>query len=149
MKVMGITAGRKGGNSEVLLKEALSACKEQGAEVSWINLHDFKVNPCTGCEGCVMNTVKGKKEPFCVWNGKDDFAAISNKMLEMDILIYAIPTYDLMPAGIYINSRALLMKYPTVWAVLSPWAGLPTLGRACLWKGLRPPHLLRRLKLWI
>lgn len=113
MKVMGITAGRKGGNSEVLLKEALSACKEQGAEVSWINLHDFKVNPCTGCEGCVMNTVKGKKEPFCVWNGKDDFAAISNKMLEMDILIYAIPTYDLMPAGIYINFAHRSLPYET------------------------------------
>lgn len=29
-KVMGMTAGRKDSNSEILLKEALLACQEQG-----------------------------------------------------------------------------------------------------------------------
>ncbi len=102
MRAMGITCGRKGGNSEVLLKEALLACQEQGAEVSFINLHDFKINPCTGCEGCTINTMKGGKEPFCVWNGKDDYEAIARKMLEMDIIITSVPTYDLMPAAYYL-----------------------------------------------
>ncbi len=32
-KVMGVTAGRKNSNSEILLKEALLACQEMGAEV--------------------------------------------------------------------------------------------------------------------
>lgn len=31
-KVMGITAGRKNSNSEILLKEALTVCEAQGAE---------------------------------------------------------------------------------------------------------------------
>ena len=33
-KVMGITAGRKNSNSEILLKEALLACQEAGADVT-------------------------------------------------------------------------------------------------------------------
>ena len=32
-KVMGVTAGRKDSNSEILTKEALLACQEMGAEV--------------------------------------------------------------------------------------------------------------------
>ena len=31
-QVMGVTAGRKDSNCEILLKEALLACREQGAE---------------------------------------------------------------------------------------------------------------------
>ncbi len=46
MKIMGINCGRPGGNTEVLLKEALMACEAQGAEVVWLNLHDAKINPC-------------------------------------------------------------------------------------------------------
>ena len=45
MKIMGINCGRPGGNTEVLLKEALMACEAQGAEVIWLNLHDAKINP--------------------------------------------------------------------------------------------------------
>ena len=40
-KIMGVTAGRKNSNSEILLKEALMACEELGAEVRMINLKDF------------------------------------------------------------------------------------------------------------
>lgn len=103
MKVMGITAGRKGGNSEVLLKEALCACIENGAEVSWINLHDFKINPCTGCEGCTINIMKGGKEAFCIHKDKDDYFEIATKMLEMDAIIISVPTYDLLPSSTYLT----------------------------------------------
>lgn len=51
-KVMGITAGRKNGNSEILLKQALMACEEAGAEVTMINLRDFNIQDCTGCTAC-------------------------------------------------------------------------------------------------
>lgn len=43
LKIMGVTAGRKSGNSEILLKQALMACKDLGAEVRMINLHDFNL----------------------------------------------------------------------------------------------------------
>ena len=54
MKIMGIVAGRHNGNSEILVKEALNAAKEKGAEVTLINLFDYNILPCTGCESCTM-----------------------------------------------------------------------------------------------
>ena len=40
-KIMGVTAGRKNSNSEILLKEALMACEELGAEVRMIKSQGF------------------------------------------------------------------------------------------------------------
>ena len=37
IKVMGVASGRKDSNTEILLKEALIACEEAGAEVRMIN----------------------------------------------------------------------------------------------------------------
>lgn len=69
IKVMEITAGRKNGNSEILLKEALTACEEAGAEVTMINLRDFNILDCTACTkamsqgkyvGCTLDAKDGK-----------------------------------------------------------------------------------------
>ena len=63
MKVLGIVAGRHNGNSEILVKEALLACQEAGAECKLINLFDYNIEHCTGCEGCTMqmgNVAMGK-----------------------------------------------------------------------------------------
>ena len=70
-KVMGITAGRKNSNSEILLKEALMACEEKGAEIVMINLKDYKILPCTGCTSCTKNMSMGKNAG-CVLDDKDD-----------------------------------------------------------------------------
>ena len=44
MKILGIVAGRHNGNSEILVKEALLACQEAGAECKLINLFDYNIN---------------------------------------------------------------------------------------------------------
>lgn len=62
-KVMGITAGRKDSNCEILLKEALLACQEMGAEVRMINLKDFDLLDCNGCTACTMGMSMGKHVP--------------------------------------------------------------------------------------
>ena len=62
MKVMGIVAGRHNGNSEIAVKEALLACQEAGAECQLINLFDYNILPCTGCEGCTM---AGSCDGYC------------------------------------------------------------------------------------
>ena len=54
MKVLGIVAGRHNGNSEILVKEALLACQEAGADCKLINLFDYHIEHCTGCESCTM-----------------------------------------------------------------------------------------------
>ena len=43
MKVLGIVAGRHNGNSEILVKEALLACQEAGADCKLINLFDYHI----------------------------------------------------------------------------------------------------------
>lgn len=101
-KVMGIGAGRKNGNSEILLKEALLVCQQQGAEVTMINLHDYNIEPCTGCECCTMGMAQGKKVD-CTLIRKDDKDKITKVMLEQDAVIFGVPTYDLMPASIYLT----------------------------------------------
>ena len=61
-KIMGITAGRKNGNSEILLKEALMACEEAGAEVTMINLRDFHLitRDLVCCTACTKAMSMGK-----------------------------------------------------------------------------------------
>ena len=65
MKVMGIVAGRHNGNSEILVKQALTAVKYAGGEAILINLFDYDIKPCSGCESCTIgmeNAFKEKKE---------------------------------------------------------------------------------------
>ena len=50
MKVLGLSCGRRMGNSEVLLREALAETENRGADIEIIRLGDLAVKPCTGCE---------------------------------------------------------------------------------------------------
>lgn len=43
MKILAVTAGRKHGNGEILVKEALMRAEELGAQVKIINLHDYNI----------------------------------------------------------------------------------------------------------
>lgn len=107
---MGVHAGRKNGNSAVLLKESLISCQEMSAEITLINLHDYKINSCTGCVACTRNLISGKT-PRCVWDDKDDMEKIMEIFLQQDGFILGVPTYDLMPAGIYINFSNRFIRY--------------------------------------
>lgn len=62
MKVMGIVAGRHNGNSEILVKQALTAVKDAGGEAILINLFDYDIKPCSGCESCTIGMEKAFKE---------------------------------------------------------------------------------------
>lgn len=111
-KVMGITAGRKNGNSEILLKEALSVCEAQGADVTMINLRDFHILDCTGCTACTKAMSQGK-HIGCTLDGKDDKKKIMDAMLSQDAVIFSVPTYDLMPASAYLTFAHRSLSYET------------------------------------
>jgi len=105
MRLLGISAGRKMGNSEILLKEALMAAEQAGdIEVEIIRLHDLKIKYCTGCEACV----KPGNTEGCIIKG-DDMPFIKKKLSECDGLIISSPTYLLRPPAIYfaLNERFL------------------------------------------
>ncbi|HWR45501.1 flavodoxin family protein [Sporomusa sp.] len=100
MKLVAITAGRKLGNTEICVKEALMAAEELGAEVQMINLHDCNIKPCTGCEVCTMMMAKGER-PKCIHKDKDDMDKIMDIALNANGLIIGAPTYEMQPAALY------------------------------------------------
>ncbi|WP_455530139.1 flavodoxin family protein [Ruminococcus sp.] len=111
-KVMGITAGRKNSNSEILLKEALLVCQEQGAEVTMINLRDFNLIDCTGCTSCTMGMSLGKNTG-CVLAEKDDKDKIMQVMLDQDAVIFSAPSYALMPSSLFLKFMHRNLAYET------------------------------------
>lgn len=112
IKVMGVAAGRKDSNSEILLKEALIACEEAGAEVTMINLRDYNLMDCIGCTSCTIGMSQGKNVG-CVLDAKDDKKKIMEALLNQDAVIYSVPTYDLMPASNYLTFAQRSLSYET------------------------------------
>lgn len=100
MKLLGLCAGRKMGNSEILLKEALMAAKEElGIEVALLRLHDLKIKPCIGCISCSKDQQSGGTGK-CVLKG-DDMPFFNEKLLECDGIILSSPVYILGPPGYF------------------------------------------------
>ena len=115
-KIIGIVAGRHNGNSEILVKEALMACEEQGMECALVNLFDYEIIPCTGCEGCTMQMgaiAMGKQKEYkgCVLKDKDDMDRIVNAVQTSDGLIIGVPTYDLAPSALYLKYAHRALAY--------------------------------------
>jgi multimeric flavodoxin WrbA len=131
MKVLGITCGRKNGNSELLLKQAFKALEENcGAETSYIRLQEAYIKACTGCETCMINRIKGNVEFRCIHKPEEDhFFFIEQKMREADALIFSMPVYYILPVGIAItflnklhssgNFRDLTRNKPKVGATIT------------------------------
>jgi multimeric flavodoxin WrbA len=85
MKVLGILGSpRVGGNSDILLDQALTGSKEAGAHVEKIVLVKKKISGCLDCGQC--NEAGG-----CVI--KDDMQVIRKKILEADAIIHSVPLY--------------------------------------------------------
>lgn len=101
MKILAVTCGRKNGNGEILAKEALMRAEELGAEVKMINLHDYNITPCSGCESCTVKFTQKGEAPECVYKNKDDMDLIMKEWLSADGVITVVPAYSFMPAGIY------------------------------------------------
>ena len=87
MKVLGFAGSpRKDGNSEFLVKEALRAAQEEGAEVELILLREKNIKPCDACYYCVT-----KNPGKC--HIKDDVQEIYPKLESADGIIIGSPTH--------------------------------------------------------
>ncbi len=85
MKVLGIAGSpRKGGNTDILLGEAMKGAGDSGAETEVIYLRDYKISPCLGCHEC-------DKEGICIL--KDDMQEIYGKLVQADRIIFTSPIY--------------------------------------------------------
>lgn len=85
MKILGIMGSpRVGGNSDVLLEEALEGAKDATAAVEKIILDKKKIAGCKDCKKC-------NETGICVI--KDDMLEIQKKILEADAIIHSVPVY--------------------------------------------------------
>jgi multimeric flavodoxin WrbA len=105
LKVIGIsTSPRFGGNSDLLLRQALAGAESAGAETEYIRLADFKIAPCIECNHCYKTGVCAVK---------DDYHILSEKMLEADRLIFATPIFFM---AVCAQAKALIDRCQCLWA---------------------------------
>jgi len=85
MKVLGIVCSpRKGGNTEVLVQEALTGAQTCGAETELLTVWDKDIKPCDGCLSC-------EKTGKC--HIEDDVQEIYLKLSDADGIIWGTPVY--------------------------------------------------------
>ena len=85
LKILGIsTSPRPKGNSDLLLRQALSGAEQAGAQVEYVRLCDYKIEGCRECYAC---SATGRCQV------RDDYQPILDKMLQADRIIFATPVF--------------------------------------------------------
>jgi multimeric flavodoxin WrbA len=104
MKVLGIYGSpRKGGNSDLLLDEALRGAADAGAEVKSVRCCDMDIGGCVECAGC---DATGE----CVVD--DDMQQVYPLLQEANVIILASPMFFYsVPA----QAKALIDRCQAMW----------------------------------
>jgi multimeric flavodoxin WrbA len=85
MKILGIVCSpRKGGNTEILVKEALEAAREAGGETELMLVAEKNIAPCDGCGAC-------EGDGICVID--DDMQEMYQQLELADGVIFGTPVY--------------------------------------------------------
>jgi multimeric flavodoxin WrbA len=92
---------RKGGNTELLLKEVISELNDSGWETELVKVGGTSIHGCLACGKCFEN-----KDNQCA-NKEDIFNDIFSKMLRADAMILGSPTYF---AAISADLKALIER---------------------------------------
>jgi multimeric flavodoxin WrbA len=88
MKVLGINCSpRKGGNTEILIKEVFKALEKEGIRTEFFQLGGKNVNGCIACMKC-----RKKKDGFC-HQKNDVINQCIKRMLKADAIIIGSPVY--------------------------------------------------------
>jgi multimeric flavodoxin WrbA len=104
VKIVGICGSpRRGGNTEILLKEALRGAGDAGAEVEEVFLRDKTISPCLEIYGCT-------KEGRCVIT--DDFHEVAEKMIQADGVILASPIFFYTVSA---HTKMLIDRCQSLW----------------------------------
>lgn len=81
--ILGISGGKEGGNTDIMVKAALKECEEAGLETEFVNISKKSILSCTDCDVC--------KESDCPI--KDDMPGLLRLMQEAEGMIVGSPTY--------------------------------------------------------
>jgi multimeric flavodoxin WrbA len=117
-KVVAINGSPRKRHTQGLLEQISALLAVDGIDVTVINLYDYHISACAGCEVCM------RKTSHC-WQ-KDDSARIMDQMMAADGLILASPVYVMSISGLL---KTLIDK--TAWWVHRPQlVGKPVLSVA-------------------
>ncbi|RDU24628.1 flavodoxin family protein [Anaerosacchariphilus polymeriproducens] len=102
MNILGLSFGRKMGNTDILVKEALYGAKEAAlnANIRFINTVKLEIGRCIGCGACSDSLSKGGDNNCIV---KDDFDYVEEAIRQADVIIVGAPVYVLQPVGQFKN----------------------------------------------
>ncbi|HDN79929.1 MAG: flavodoxin family protein [Chloroflexi bacterium] len=104
--ILGIAGSpRQGGNTELLLDQALAGARSAGADTEKIVLSKLQIQGCTHCEGCLET---GR----CVI--RDDMDLLYMKFREMEALFIAAPIYFL---GLPSQLKAVIDRCEAFWVL--------------------------------
>lgn len=92
---------RKGGNTELLLKEVLNELDRAGWETELVKIGGTSIRGCTACEKCFEN-----QDNQCALT-KDKFNDLYTKMLKADAVALGSPTYF---AAVSADLKALIER---------------------------------------
>ena len=85
MKILGIVCSpRREGNTEIMVREALEAAQQAGAETELVLVADKEIGPCDGCEAC-------REDGACIID--DDMQEVYRQLEEADGVIFGTPVY--------------------------------------------------------
>lgn len=101
MKLAAFSAGRKNGNTEVFIKEALMAAEEMGVEVALYRLNDFELSACTACAPMICPACRD----ITHCPHKDDAIFLVESFLDCDGVIVGAPVYSLTPSSLLFTFR--------------------------------------------
>ena len=86
MKVLGIVCSpREGGNTEIMMEEALAGARSYGAETEIWTAAGKELKPCDGCRSCA------KRDGKC--HIEDDMQELYPKILAAEGIIFGSPSY--------------------------------------------------------
>lgn len=122
MKVLGIYGSpRKGGNTDLLLDEALRGASYEGAEITRIRCCDLRIEGCLECGGC-------DETGECII--EDDMQSVYPELVGSQVIYLASPIFFY---GITSQAKALVDRCQALWCRrrANPGSG----SGASLWKG--------------
>lgn len=122
--ILGIAGSpRQGGNTELLLDQALSGARSAGADTEKIVLAKLNIQGCTACGKCADTGV-------CVI--RDDMDLLYSKLREMEAIIVAAPIFFL---GLPAQLKAAIDRCEAFWMLKT------NLGKSVSSTGKRRPGI--------
>jgi multimeric flavodoxin WrbA len=105
LRVLGIMGSpRVGGNTDLLLDEAIKGAQSQGAEAEKLIVDKMKIAPCREYYGCL-------RDGRCVI--RDDMDEVYPKLVEADVVVVASPIFFY---SLTAQLKALIDRCQALWA---------------------------------